>query len=118
MNATLDQTVKNKGRGGTEGRRLVDGGNGRPGGCAFREGAGRQTGAALCTWTARAGRHDPVVWTQPKKKLAGGVWLWSGDAELEVSGVTDMEIPGRGPAGRLHPRSLNRELRVSCKDGR
>ena len=48
----------------------------------------------------------------------GGVWLWLRDAELEVSRVTDMEISGQGPAGHLHPRSLHRDLRFSCKDGR
>ena len=58
---------------------------GPPGGCAFREGVGEQTGAVFCTWPARAGRHDPAVWTQPKEMLVGGVWLWSQDAELEVS---------------------------------
>ena len=66
----------------------------------FREGVGEQTGAVFCTWPARAGRHDPAVWTQPKEMLVGGVWLWSQDAELEVSRVTDMEIPGWGPAGQ------------------
>lgn len=65
--------------GGTEGRRPQHG-------WAFREGVGEQTGTALGTWPARAGRHDPAVWTQPKKMLVGGAWLWSGDAELEVPG--------------------------------
>lgn len=92
---------------------------GRPGGRAFRRQVLQVLGAALCTWTARnVGETDP-----------GGVDSTQEEAGGEESGCEwEMRFlrypshrhgnsPGRGPAGRLHPRSLNRELRVSCKDG-